>query len=61
MSLMNSTPSRMASRILGMGDVLSLIERVESEMDQKKAEEAARKLEENRFDMNDLFGAVPVR
>ena len=42
-------------RILGMGDVLSLIERVESEMDQKKAEEAARKLEENRFDMNDLL------
>ena len=34
-------PDRMASRILGMGDVLSLIERVESEMDQKKAEEAA--------------------
>ena len=47
--------ARMASRILGMGDVLSLIERVESEMDQKKAEEAARKLEENRFDMNDLL------
>ena len=48
-------PDRMASRILGIGDVLSLIERVESEMDQKKAEEAARKLEENRFDMNDLL------
>lgn len=48
-------PDRMASRILGMGDVLSLIERVENEMDQKKAEEAARKLEENRFDMNDLL------
>ena len=48
-------PDRMASRILGMGDVLSLIERVESEMDQKKAEEAARKLEENRLDMNDLL------
>ncbi len=48
-------PDRMASRILGMGDVISLIERVESEMDQKKAEEAARKLEENRFDMNDLL------
>lgn len=48
-------PDRMASRMLGMGDVLSLIERVESEMDQKKAEEAARKLEENRFDMNDLL------
>ena len=48
-------PDRMASRILGMGDVLSLIERVENEIDQKKAEEAAKKLEENRFDMNDLL------
>ena len=48
-------PARMASRILGMGDVLSLIERVESELDEKKAEEAAKKLRENKFDMNDLL------
>lgn len=48
-------PDRMASRILGMGDVLSLIEKVESEIDEKKAEEAARKLNENKFDMNDLL------
>ncbi len=48
-------PERMASRILGMGDVLSLIERVESELDEKKAEEAAKKLAENKFDMNDLL------
>lgn len=48
-------PDRMASRILGMGDVLSLIERVESELDEKKAEEAAKKLRENKFDMNDLL------
>lgn len=48
-------PDRMASRILGMGDVLSLIERVESEIDEKKAEEAAKKLQENKFDMNDLL------
>ncbi len=48
-------PDRMASRILGMGDVLSLIERVESEIDQKKAEEAAKRLKENKFDMNDLL------
>lgn len=48
-------PDRMASRILGMGDILSLIERVESETDQRKAEEAARRLEENKFDMNDLL------
>ena len=48
-------PDRMASRILGMGDVLSLIEKVESEIDRKKAEEAAKRLEENKFDMNDLL------
>lgn len=48
-------PDRMASRILGMGDVLSLIERVESEIDHKKAEETAKRLQENKFDMNDLL------
>ncbi len=48
-------PERMASRILGMGDVLSLIEKAETQLDQKKAEEAAQKLAENRFDMNDLL------
>ncbi len=48
-------PDRMASRILGMGDVLSLIENVESKIDEKEALEAAKKLEENRFDMNDLL------
>ena len=48
-------PERMASRILGMGDMLSLIERAEQQLDQKKAEEAARKLAENKFDMNDLL------
>ena len=48
-------PERMASRMLGMGDMLSLIERAEQQLDQKKAEEAAQKLAENRFDMNDLL------
>lgn len=48
-------PDRMASRILGMGDVLSLIERVETEIDEKKAEETAKKLAQNKFDMNDLL------
>ena len=48
-------PDRMASRILGMGDVLSLIEKVETEIDEKKALEAARKLEQNKFDLNDLL------
>ncbi|MBO5747323.1 MAG: signal recognition particle protein [Clostridia bacterium] len=48
-------PDRMASRILGMGDVLSLIEKVETQIDEKQALEAARKLEENKFDLNDLL------
>lgn len=48
-------PDRMASRILGMGDVLSLIEKAENELDEKKAEETAKKLAENRFDLNDLL------
>ena len=54
-------PDRMASRILGMGDVLSLIERVETQVDEKKAEETARRLQDNKFDMNDLleqFGQI---
>lgn len=48
-------PDRMASRILGMGDMLSLIERVENEIDEKKASETAKRLQENKFDMNDLL------
>ena len=48
-------PDRMASRILGMGDVLSLIERAEEAIDQKKAAELERKLRENRFDLNDFL------
>lgn len=48
-------PDRMASRILGMGDVLSLIERVENELDEKKAEETAKRLQQNKFEMNDLL------
>ncbi len=48
-------PSRMASRILGMGDVLTLIEKAQTSADQKKAEETARRLMQNKFDMNDLL------
>ena len=48
-------PSRMASRILGMGDVLSLIEKAQEAADQKVAEETARRMMENKFDMNDLL------
>ncbi len=48
-------PDRMASRILGMGDMLSLIEKAEHELDNKQAEETAKRLAENKFDMNDLL------
>jgi signal recognition particle subunit SRP54 len=47
-------PDRVASRILGMGDVLSIIEKVESEVDQKQAEEMQRKLIENEFTLEDF-------
>lgn len=48
-------PDRMASRILGMGDMLSLIEKAEQELDQKEAERTAQRLAENKFDLNDLL------
>ncbi len=48
-------PDRMASRILGMGDLLTLIDKVQSESDEKKAEELERKLKKGSFDMNDLL------
>lgn len=48
-------PDRMASRILGMGDVLTLIEDAESKMDQKKAQQMADKMAKNQMDMNDLL------
>ena len=48
-------PSRMASRILGMGDVLSLIERAQDAADEKAAEETAKRMMENKFDMNDML------
>ena len=47
-------PARMASRILGMGDVLSLIEKAQENADEKLAEETARRMMENKFDMNDM-------
>ena len=45
-------PDRMASRILGMGDVLTLIEKAQDVRDQKSAEETAKKMMQNKFDMN---------
>ena len=45
----------MASRILGMGDVLTLIEDAQNKMDAEKAEEMAQKMMSNKFDFNDLY------
>ena len=48
-------PGRMASRILGMGDVLTLIEKAEAAFDQKKAEELEQKLRSNKFTLADYY------
>ena len=48
-------PERMASRILGMGDVLSLIEKAQNTLDERDAEKMAKKLESGGFDLNDLL------
>ena len=48
-------PERMASRILGMGDVLSLIEKAETALDEKKAAKLEEKLRRNKFDLEDLL------
>ena len=48
-------PDRMASRILGMGDVLTLIEKAEQTFDEKKAAELEKKIMKNRFDFNDFL------
>jgi signal recognition particle subunit SRP54 len=48
-------PDRMASRILGMGDVLTLIDKVQSEMDEEKAKELERKIKKAEFDFDDYL------
>ncbi len=48
-------PDRMASRILGMGDVLTLIEKAQRDYDAKEAEKVAQKMRENTFDFNDFI------
>ena len=48
-------PERMASRILGMGDMLSLIEKAENTLNEKKAEELEKKLRANKLDLNDML------
>ncbi len=49
-------PDRMASRILGMGDVLTLIEKAEAEIDEEKAKEMSRKMKKAQFDFDDFPG-----
>jgi signal recognition particle subunit SRP54 len=51
-------PDRMASRILGLGDVLTLIERAEAAVDEKEAADLERKLRENRFDLEDFLAQI---
>jgi signal recognition particle subunit SRP54 len=48
-------PDRMANRILGMGDVMSLIEKAQETYDAKQAEKLEKKLQKNKFDLNDLM------
>jgi signal recognition particle subunit SRP54 len=51
-------PDRMASRILGMGDVVSLVERAQQQFDEKEAAELQKKIRKNKFDFNDFFGQI---
>lgn len=51
-------PSRMASRILGMGDVLSLIEKAEAEIDEDQAKQLTQKMKKNQFDYNDFLAST---
>jgi signal recognition particle subunit SRP54 len=51
-------PDRYAGRILGMGDILSLIEKVEKDVDQKKAEEEAEKFMKGKFDLEDFLAQL---
>ena len=51
-------PDRLAQRILGMGDVVSLVEKAQEEMDMKKAEETAARLLAGKFTMNDLLNSI---
>ena len=51
-------PSRMADRILGMGDIVSFVERAQAEYDEKAAKELERKLRKNTFDYNDFLSQI---
>ena len=51
-------PKRMADRILGMGDVVSLVERMQDQYDEEKAKELERKIKKNQFDFNDFLEQI---
>ena len=51
-------PSRMADRILGMGDIVSLVERAQEQFDEKQARELEKKIRKNQFDFNDFMQQI---
>ncbi len=51
-------PERMASRILGMGDILSMVEKIEAEIDEKEAEKAAKKMMKGDINLEDFLGQM---
>lgn len=51
-------PDRMANRIIGMGDVISLVEKVQEEIDEKEAEKAAKKMMKGNFDLEDFLNQL---
>ncbi len=51
-------PSRMADRILGMGDIVSLVERAQEQYDEAEARRLSKKIAKNRFDFNDFMGQL---
>ena len=51
-------PSRMADRILGMGDVVSLVERAQAQYDEQEARRLSKKIAKNQFDFNDFIGQL---
>ena len=51
-------PSRMADRILGMGDIVSLVEKAQQQFDEKKARELQRKIAKNEVNFNDFLGQI---
>ena len=51
-------PERMADRILGMGDVVSLVERAQQQFDEKQARELEKKIRKNKFDFNDFMNQI---